>query len=286
MCWTQPYTRHKMKINNTKTHHYMCWTIWLCPTHIVVCFLYCLSSSCVLYMVVSNTYSGVFFVLFIFILCLVYGHNHIQDTRRRQTIQKTHHYMCWTQPYTRHKMKINNTKTHHYSCIWLCPTHIVVCFLYCLSSSCVLYMVVSNTYSGVFLYCLSSSCVLYMVVSNKINNTKTHHYMCWTQPYTRHKMKINNTKTHHYMYWTQPYTRHKMKINNTKNTPLYVVVSNTYSGVFLYCLSSSCVLYMVVSNTYSGVFLYPTIYKTQDEDKQYKKHTTICVGHNHIQDTR
>jgi hypothetical protein len=29
-----------------------------------------------------------------------------------------------------------------------------------------------------------------------------------------------------------------------------------------------------------------TIYKTQDEDKQYKKHTTICVGHNHIQDTR
>ena len=41
--------------------------------HIVVCFLYCLSSSCVLYMVVSNTYSGVFFVLFVFVLCLVYG---------------------------------------------------------------------------------------------------------------------------------------------------------------------------------------------------------------------
>ena len=35
-----------------------------------------------------------------------------------------------------------------------------------------------------------------------------------------------------------------MKTNNTKNTPLYVLDT--------------------------------TIYKTQDEDKQYKKHTTIC----------
>ena len=51
-------------------------------------------------------------------------------------------------------------------------------------------------------------------------------------------------KTHHYMCWTQPYTRHKTKTNNTKNTPLYVLDT--------------------------------TIYKTQDEDKQYKKHTTIC----------
>ena len=45
-------------------------------------------------------------------------------------------------------------------CVFVCvqwwPTYIVLCFLYCLSSSCVLYMVVSNTYSGVFCFvCLS-----------------------------------------------------------------------------------------------------------------------------------
>jgi amino acid permease len=96
--------------------------VWLCPTHIVVCFLFCLSWSCVLCMVVSNTYCGVFFVLFFFVLCLVYGkqnkkhtticvgHHHTQDTRRRKTKQKTHHNMCWTQPYTRHKTKTNKTK--------------------------------------------------------------------------------------------------------------------------------------------------------------------------------
>ena len=49
-------------------------------------------------------------------------------------------------------------------CMFVCvqwwPTYIVLCFLYCLSSSCVLCMVVFNT------YCLSSSCVLCMVVFN------------------------------------------------------------------------------------------------------------------------
>ena len=54
------------------------------------------------------------------------------------------------------------------------------------------------------------------------------------------------------MCWTQPYTGHKT--NKTKNTPQYVLDT--------------------------------TIHKTQDEDKQNKKHTTICVGHNHTQDTR
>jgi hypothetical protein len=29
-----------------------------------------------------------------------------------------------------------------------------------------------------------------------------------------------------------------------------------------------------------------TIHKTQDEDKQNIKHSTICVGHHHTQDTR
>ena len=46
--------------------------IWLCPTHIVLCILFCLPSSCVLCMVVSNIYCAVDFVLFVFVLCLVY----------------------------------------------------------------------------------------------------------------------------------------------------------------------------------------------------------------------
>jgi hypothetical protein len=47
--------------------------------------------------------------------------------------------------------------------------------------------------------------------------------------------------------WTPPYTRHKTKTNKTKNTTQYVLDT--------------------------------TIHKTQDEDKQNKKHNTICVGH-------
>ena len=54
------------------------------------------------------------------------------------------------------------------------------------------------------------------------------------------------------MCWTPPYTGHKT--NKTKNTPQYVLDT--------------------------------AIHKTQDEDKQNKKHTTICVGHRHTQDTR
>jgi hypothetical protein len=41
-------------------------------------FLFCISSSCVLCMVVSNTYCVLFFVLYFFVLCLVYdGVQHI-----------------------------------------------------------------------------------------------------------------------------------------------------------------------------------------------------------------
>jgi len=46
--------------------------VWWCQTHIVLCFLFCLSSSWVLCIVVSNTYCLVFFVLFVFVLCFVY----------------------------------------------------------------------------------------------------------------------------------------------------------------------------------------------------------------------
>ena len=44
-----------------------------CLANIVLYFLFCLSSSCVLCMVVSNTFCAVFFILFVFVLCLVHG---------------------------------------------------------------------------------------------------------------------------------------------------------------------------------------------------------------------
>jgi hypothetical protein len=124
--------------------------VWLCPTHIVLCFLSCLSSS---------------------VSC--------EDTGRRQTRQITQHYMCWTQPYTRHRRRQTRLITlvygcvqHIYccviclvcrrpvSCVWLCPTHIVLCYLSCLSSQ---------------------------------TRQITQHYMCWTQPYTRHRTTTNKT---------------------------------------------------------------------------------------------
>ena len=56
------------------------------------------------------------------------------------------------------------------------------------------------------------------------------------------------------MCWTPSYTRHMTKTNKTKNTMQYVLDT--------------------------------IIHKTHDEDKQNKKHNTICVGHHHTQDKR
>ena len=74
--------------------------------------------------------------------------------------------------------------------------------------------------------------------------------MCWTQPYTRYKTKTNKTKSQ--TQYVLDTTIHKT--NKTKNTTQYVLDT--------------------------------TIHKTQDQDKQNKKHNTICVRHNHTQDTR
>jgi preprotein translocase subunit SecY len=92
-------------------------------THIVLCYLSCLSSSCVLCMFVSNTYSVVLFVLFVVVLCLVYGWCWTQTYtrhRRRQARQITQHYMCWTQPYTRHRRRQTRQIIQHYMC-WTQP---------------------------------------------------------------------------------------------------------------------------------------------------------------------
>jgi hypothetical protein len=86
MCWTQPYTRlwtttnkknntilyvldttiHKTLDDENKTNNTTLYVIMLC-------YLSCLSLSCVLCMVVSKTYSVVLFVLFVVVLNRVYG---------------------------------------------------------------------------------------------------------------------------------------------------------------------------------------------------------------------
>jgi uncharacterized protein YacL len=161
--------------------------VWLCPTHIVLCYLSCL----------------------------------------RQTRQITQHYMCWTQPCTKHSTttnKTNNTTlyvldttihktqttTNKTNNTTLC---IVLYYLSCLLSSFVLCMVVSNTYSVVLF-------VLFVVVLCLV-------YGCNTRQITQH-----------YMSWTQPYTRHRTTTSKTNNTTLYVLDT--------------------------------TIHKTQDDNKQDK----------------
>jgi hypothetical protein len=121
--------------------------VWWCPTHIVLCFMFCLSSSCVLCMVVSNAYCGVFYVLLVFVLCLVYG-----------GVQRI---LCCVLCFVGLRLV---------SCVWWCPTHIVVCFMVCLSSSCVLCIVVYNTYCVVFF-------VLFVFILC-IGNSGVQHILC------------------------------------------------------------------------------------------------------------
>ena len=59
--------------------------------------------------------------------------------------------------------------------------------------------------------------------------------------------KQNKNTTH--ICWTPLCIRHKTQINKTKNTIQYMLDT--------------------------------TIHKTQDTDKQSKKHNTICVGHHY-----
>jgi hypothetical protein len=84
--------------------------VWWCLTYIVLCILFCLSSSCVLCMVVSNTNKTKYTTQYLLdttthktqdedkqnkIHNTIYvRHPHTQDTRRRQTKQNTQHNMC------------------------------------------------------------------------------------------------------------------------------------------------------------------------------------------------
>ena len=87
--------------------------VWWCPTHIVLLFLLCLSSSCVLCTLCCQ-FLWIVFALFVFVLCLVYP-----------MLPVSLDCFCFV-------------CLRLLSCVWWCPTHIVLLFLLCLSSSCVL----------------------------------------------------------------------------------------------------------------------------------------------------
>ena len=133
-----------------------CWTRW-CPTHIVLCFCfvlvmcmvvsytYCIvclfcprymyGGLYILYyvfcfvlvmcMVVSNTYCVVYFVLFVFVLCLVHG--------------GVQHILCYVFCFV---------CLHLVSCVWWCPAYIVLCFFVLFVF--ILCMMVSSIYCVVF----------------------------------------------------------------------------------------------------------------------------------------
>ena len=257
MCWTPPYTGQKTKTNNTKstTQYVLDTTIHRTEDedkqykkHNPICV----------------------------------GHQHTQDRRRRQTIQKAQTNMCWTPTYTGQKTKTNNTKS---------------------TTQYVLDTNIHRTQDEDKQYKKHNPiCVGHQHTQDRRRRQtiqKAQPNMCWTPTYTGQKTKTNNTKSttqyvldttihstqdedkqykklnpicvgHQHtqdrrrrqtiqkaqpnMCWTPTYTGHKMKTNNTKTTTQYVLDTN--------------------------------IHRTEDEDKQYKKHNPICVGHLHTQDTR
>ena len=122
MCWTRPFTRHKTTTTN--------------------------------------------------IICV--GHDHSQDTRRRQptqyvldtTIHKTQdddnqHNMCWTRPFTRHKTTTTN----------------IIC--------------VGHDHSQDTRRRQPTQYVLDTTI-HKTQDDDNQHNMCWTRPFTRHKTTTTN----------------------------------------------------------------------------------------------
>jgi predicted nucleotidyltransferase len=84
---------------------------------------------------------------------------------------------------------------------------------------------------------------------------KKHNPICVAHHHSQHTSRRQTIqKAQPNMCWTPPYTAHKTNTNNTKSTTQYVLDTN--------------------------------IHRTEDEDKQYKKHNPICVVHHHTQHTR
>jgi hypothetical protein len=145
MCWASPYTRHKTRTNKqSKKHSTICVFVFvLCLVYgdvqHILCYVFCFvcfSSSCVLCIVMSNTYCAMFFALFVcprLVSCgygdvqhickkintICVGHHHTQDTRRGQR-NKAKNIAQYVLDITIHKTqdrKNKHSKKHSTICI-------------------------------------------------------------------------------------------------------------------------------------------------------------------------
>ena len=78
------------------------------------------------------------------------------------------------------------------------------------------------------------------------------------------------------MCWTTPCTRQKTKTNKPTNTTQYVLDDTIHKTKTKKNKTNNTTQYV----------LEIIMHKTKDEDKQNKKHNTICVGDHHAQDKR
>ena len=183
----------------------LCLVYPWCPTHIVVWFSFvCLSPvSCI--PLVSNTYCGVVFLCLSF-SCVLYtlGIQHILWCGFPLFV----FLLCPVYPW--------------------CPPHIMVWFSFaCLSPvSCI--PLVSNTYYGVVFLCLSFSCVLYTLGIQHI-------LWCGFPLFVFLLCLVYPWCPTHIVVWFS-----FVCLSPVSCIPL---VSNTYCGVVIFCLSFSCVLY-------------------------------------------
>jgi hypothetical protein len=145
-----------------------------------------------------------------------------------------------------------------WSCVWWCSTHIVLCFMFCLSWSCVWWC--STHIVLCFMFCLSSSCVWWCIKNGQSRETGK-------IGYTGHKTKTNRTKTdticvgHHYNTNNVNKTWAILQTTGGKDEPniVFTLVSTwvhirfllgsmwlfSFSVLcFLFCLNPSYVLYI------------------------------------------
>ena len=165
------------------------------------------------------------------------GRHHRQYKGGRQ---KTQHNMCWTPPHTRPKTKTNKTK---------------------------------NTTQYVLDDTIHKK-------KDEDKQTKKHNTICVGRHHTQDKRRRQtNQKTQHNMCWTPPHTRPKTKTNKPKNTTQYVLYTTMHQKTHTHN-TKTCTRQKTKNNKTNNATQYvldTTTHKKKNEDKQTKKHNTICV---------
>jgi predicted membrane protein len=128
----------------------------------------------------------------------------------------------------------------------------VLCFLFCLSSSFLLCMVVSNTYCVVLWFCLSLSFLLFMVASNTYCVVFFVLFVFVFSLYTREKTKKNKTKNT--TQYVLDATIHKRKDEDKQNHNTHIVLCCVFCFV---CLRR---LVYPMSASFSGLSIFDCLF--------------------------